>query len=756
MYGELIERLFITPGDRQREIERLCDEGHSLDKSNKPIRPFPNYGYAVLSSLMCQEAGRFNVALTTNFDDLLVDSFFYFRKKERPLVIHHDSLAPFIRPTHSRPLIVKLHGDHRLSPRNTILETSSLDKLVSQRVSTVLHDRGLIFIGYGGNDESILAMLDDLPEEALPFGVYWISSNEPSGLFRPWLEHRRATWVPSDDFDEMMCRLGRHFDIDDPDDHRFQVVLSRYSQTKMSTLFRIAEKSSASDSDPTLCVALANILRNIDTSKAGVLYERALTGAPENAAILSDCATFQWTKLKDLKKAESLFKQAIDADGSSSEILCNYAVFLEKATNNRSQAVEYFTKAVEMDGSNATVLGRYAAFLSSDRSSADLAESLYSRAMECDPRNSFNMLNYAAFCSSRHTDTEKAEALFKRAIEVDSKNADALARYASFLHFRCKRTKEARECFKNAFEVDSRNATLNSQYAVFLSSTPQGAEDPEVFHRRAIDEDPDSPLLLLRYATYLSVSKSNYEAAEEMFKRSLQINPFHAPTLSAYARFLRSRERDPVVVREYFERAVNANPFDADSLGAFANFLREEGADLPAAERMYQLALQNDPDHSENLGQYAVYVAIVKKDIPLAVSLLRRATDLAPEDIHLLCNFAACLFIVGHKDEGVKLILKARELLSPTDGGQFDIATAFHLYLSDVPERRQTWLRKIRQLVDENKFASGWSFDSNVEKAISERHSDENWLRRLCSVVVGEEKAAGLSKWKKWQMAGAT
>lgn len=109
-YGELIDRLFLTPEDRQREIEDLCD-GRT-----------PSFGYAVLAQLIAQPGGRFNVVLTTNFDDLIADAL-YLYTEARPLVIYHESLAAFIRPTRTRPLVVKLHGDHRLSPRNTALET---------------------------------------------------------------------------------------------------------------------------------------------------------------------------------------------------------------------------------------------------------------------------------------------------------------------------------------------------------------------------------------------------------------------------------------------------------------------------------------------------------------------------------------------------------------------------------------------------------------------------------------------------------
>ena len=107
----MIQQLFFSPrGLGKREIERLCDGR------------FPAFGYAVLASLMAMDGGRFNIVLTTNFDDLVADALYLFTAA-RPLVIHHESLANFIRPTRTRPLVVKLHGDHRLSPQNTFEET---------------------------------------------------------------------------------------------------------------------------------------------------------------------------------------------------------------------------------------------------------------------------------------------------------------------------------------------------------------------------------------------------------------------------------------------------------------------------------------------------------------------------------------------------------------------------------------------------------------------------------------------------------
>src|SRR5687768_17322869 len=203
-YGIILERLFLNAEDRQREIERLCDG------------KFPGFGYAVLATLITKFGGSFNVVITTNFDDLVSDALYLFTRA-RPLVIGHESLAGYIRPTRTRPLVVKIHGDARLSPQNTIAETANIQKEVERQVNVLLHDRAPIFIGYGGNDKGIATMLSDLPKEALPFGIYWVSGSEPQGVLRPWLEERKAIWVEKFDFDEMMLLIRDAFDLPHPD-----------------------------------------------------------------------------------------------------------------------------------------------------------------------------------------------------------------------------------------------------------------------------------------------------------------------------------------------------------------------------------------------------------------------------------------------------------------------------------------------------------------------------------------------------------
>lgn len=264
-YGAVVEKLFLHPGEAQREVERLC------------AGPFPSFGYVALACLMALDAseaagggsegggkrgashrlpmsgegmgearggeggaegvahhvgagGAFNVVLTTNFDDLVQDALYLFTKT-RPLVVGHEALAHFIRPTRTRPLVVKLHGDQRLAPRNTAEETRKLQDEMETQVRVLLHDRGLIFMGYGGHDQSVRSMLERLPAEALPLGVYWASDEAPPEELMVWLKGRDAIWVKGGgDFDELMLLVCDAFEIEMPTRRMFEGMYERYRE----------------------------------------------------------------------------------------------------------------------------------------------------------------------------------------------------------------------------------------------------------------------------------------------------------------------------------------------------------------------------------------------------------------------------------------------------------------------------------------------------------------------------------------------
>lgn len=129
----------------------------------------PTFGIITLAAMMSQ--GFVPVTLTPNFDDLLYDAFHFFLE-EKPLVINHDALAPQFRLTEERPTTIKLHGDYLYDNlQNTAVETERLEKNMEKVLKKSLKEYGLVVVGYGGNDNSIMDVLKKYDIQS--FGLWW-------------------------------------------------------------------------------------------------------------------------------------------------------------------------------------------------------------------------------------------------------------------------------------------------------------------------------------------------------------------------------------------------------------------------------------------------------------------------------------------------------------------------------------------------------------------------------------------------------
>lgn len=323
LYGTVMRHLFPLPSLRQTEVEERCAGSQ------------PRFGYATLAALMARPEGRFNVVLTTNFDDLVADSLYLFTGA-RPLVIQHAALGRFIRPTRNRPLIVKLHGDHQLAPMNTDEETASLDDRLGGPVRSLLHDRGLIFVGYGGNDAGIAKFFQSLPDDALPFGVYWVSGTEPEGAMQGWLVDRTATWVDHRGFDELMVFFKDVFELASPSRQRIEEVFDAVEADYLKLSERVRSKP---ESGPD-ALALKAAVARLDASVSD-------WGKVELAA--------QRFKQSDPDRAEAIYAEGIRRLPNSVPLLGNYANFL-KDRGKDDDAEFHYQRALEIDPAHPNVL----------------------------------------------------------------------------------------------------------------------------------------------------------------------------------------------------------------------------------------------------------------------------------------------------------------------------------------------------------------------------------------------------------------
>lgn len=199
-YSSLFQKKFDLPAQRRRFVEKQVDS------------KLPSIGYSYLVSLF--QSAYFDTVFTTNFDDLINEAFYQF-SRERPTLCAHDSSIKGVSVNSSRPKIIKVHGDYLFdSIKSTLNETESLEINTREKLIEFTKKYGIIFIGYAGNDRSIIDVINYLlrQDEFLGNGIYWCirKNDEINPDLHKILKRERVYYIEIDGFDEALAELHHH------------------------------------------------------------------------------------------------------------------------------------------------------------------------------------------------------------------------------------------------------------------------------------------------------------------------------------------------------------------------------------------------------------------------------------------------------------------------------------------------------------------------------------------------------------------
>ena len=197
-YSILFETIYDQPSQRRIYVEECVKGSH------------PSWGYVYLTDLLANRF--FDVVFTTNFDDLINEACYLYSDGLRPIVAAHDSAIHGIRVTSGRPKIIKLHGDFLYDNiKNTLTELETLEANTKKKLSQFAQEYGLIVLGYGGRDRSVMDTLELLlrDEENYKQGVYWCMKRDGkiSKRLESLLRRDRVYLVEIDGFDEFAADL---------------------------------------------------------------------------------------------------------------------------------------------------------------------------------------------------------------------------------------------------------------------------------------------------------------------------------------------------------------------------------------------------------------------------------------------------------------------------------------------------------------------------------------------------------------------
>lgn len=219
-YSILFEMVYDQSVQRRDYIEHALRDAH------------PGWGYVYLSNVLREQL--FNVVLTTNFDDLVNEACYMYTEDVRPIVCAHDSAVSSIRVTSRRPKIIKIHGDFLFDNiKNTLSELETLEDNIKSKIRQFAQEYGLVVVGYGGRDQSVMQTLDVLVrnEEYFKHGVYWCltPTSRVGRRLRSLFTRDRVYPVDIAGFDEFMASLheAAHLELPEPVRHPIRAASNR-------------------------------------------------------------------------------------------------------------------------------------------------------------------------------------------------------------------------------------------------------------------------------------------------------------------------------------------------------------------------------------------------------------------------------------------------------------------------------------------------------------------------------------------------
>ena len=367
----------------------------------------PSIGYSYLGYILSET--RHNVAITTNFDNLIADSVSIYGQKF-PIVLADDSLAYYATTELRRPLIAKIHGGLGFAPKNSAADIGALPESWKFALNKIFDQYEPIVVGYAGNDGSLMDMLQGLEGRTL----HWCLRTSPADMdkaiadlpvrVRKLTEQHSVNFVPVQGFDHLMAALWKGLVEAHPND--FPDLLDALKQKQERRVNAHEEQRSKlfSGNSSTNVAAAKNHAISVVSEAATAAHKTEVLDALKALVVAEGARRKQkpWWRyqeeidaMPDAAAMEISYKAAIDALPLSAPLLCNYANFLTDIRQRHDEAETYYRRALEADPNDSTTLGNYAYFLKSVRQRHDEAETYYQCAFEADPQDANNVGNYA-------------------------------------------------------------------------------------------------------------------------------------------------------------------------------------------------------------------------------------------------------------------------------------------------------------------------------------------------------------------------
>jgi Tfp pilus assembly protein PilF len=423
----------------QRRFRLFPEEGYAyLERLMAGREPSP--GYSILAAALASQPPRHNVVITTNFDNLVADALSIYTDT-CPLVVGHESLTGFVNASLRRPLICKIHRDLLFAPQNDRRSLRRLHDSWGNAIRTLFQHYTPLFIGYGGNDDTLMDLLESLEPDDIRGPLVWCyyEKDKPSERVVSAVADLNGFLVAAPDFDLLMVLLGDQMGITvlDAEIGNRATARTRRYRDRIIQLHMNGHSSAAK--------AFASVM-----NRSGGWWRE-----------------FQKTQTTtDRKKRREAFLHAVQTE-KSSVLYGLYANFMRDEFRNFKVAEDLYDKALDLDPDDATITGDYA-LLMAYCGKYDKAQEKYEKALTLDPRNAIVTNSFANFLWYLRIDPERADALYRRAATLDPKSITIARDLAEFVWNYVKSWTQADVAYRLALKLGPRDVRTLTSYAGFL------------------------------------------------------------------------------------------------------------------------------------------------------------------------------------------------------------------------------------------------------------------------------------------------
>lgn len=490
----------------EKRFSRCSTDGYNyIEKIMESAKP--SAGYVMLAHLLTTTPH--NVVITTNFDHLTEDAVTYYAQKT-PLVIGHEFLAHYISSQPVRPTIIKIHRDLLFDPKSKSADLEKLPDSWKNALEVIFSNYHPIFIGYAGNDKSLMDFLIENSERFMndewKFPYWLVYRNDVlDEKVNQFLDETKGIVIRHTGFDDVMIQLGAIFDYAIPKKEAFlDDALARFKSLEDAIDAFSESSQKTKHTDSVLEDISIEEKENSDIIQKHEDVNQAIdkiTSLSERQRLFKEVISYIDTK--EYSKAIEITSNLIKNEPDNARYHQKHGEVL-KLLGDKDAALVQYKKAIDLAPSNALIHFKYGLFLE-DLEKFEEAIEEYSKAKSIAPHD-FSITVSLGLLYSKLDQYENALEKLEEAFELEPNNKLILPFLANALS-KLGRFDEALEKINAAIKFNPQNGLYYNQRGIIFEDKGD-IKSAISSYRTAIKLEPENSLL------YVSLANTLYKEGE--------------------------------------------------------------------------------------------------------------------------------------------------------------------------------------------------------------------------------------------------